>query len=42
MFPEVMFAVHQQKNYVVELEFSSEGAKKFADATEKLGGQQID
>lgn len=34
-------AVDQQKNYVVELEFSSEGAKKFADATEKLVGQQI-
>ena len=34
-------AVDQQKNYVVELEFSSEGAKKFADATEKLVGQQM-
>ena len=31
----------EQKTYVVELEFSSEGAKKFADATEKLVGQQM-
>lgn len=31
----------EQKRYVVELEFSSEGAKKFAEATEKLVGQNM-
>ena len=34
-------AVDQQNRYVVELEFSSKGAEKFADATEKLVGQKM-
>ena len=34
-------AVDQQNRYVVELEFTSKGAKKFADATEKLVGQTM-
>ena len=33
--------IDQQKKYVVELEFTSEGAKKFAAATEKLVGQNM-
>lgn len=33
--------VNQQKKYVVELEFTGKGAEKFADATEKLIGQNM-
>lgn len=34
-------ALNEQKQYVVELEFTSKGAQKFADATEKLVGQNM-